>query len=80
MFMLILLIVTFSLSYYSLDPITRGLRQLAVLVNALNRTLIMPKFKCPPTVNLTYCNICSWDDCCEYGFQHTIHNNFKAHV
>lgn len=61
-------------------PYVRGLRQLAKLVNALNRTLIMPKLSCPNKVNLTFCNVCSWDDCCYNGFQNAIGYNFKAHV
>ena len=60
--------------------IVDDLPRLATLVIRLNRTLIMQTMACPPSINKTYCNICSWDDICAYGFQRAIHFRFRAHV
>ena len=56
------------------------LRRVSTFVKMVNRTLIMPTFPCPQSINKTFCNICSWDDICAYGFQRSIKFNFRAHV
>ncbi|KNB45273.1 hypothetical protein JH06_2310 [Blastocystis sp. subtype 4] len=61
-------------------PFFEGMKQLAHLVVALNRTLIMPALPCPDTVKVERCTLCAYNDVCANGFQKVIHYNYKAYV
>lgn len=61
-------------------PFYEGIKQLAHLVVALNRTLIMPALPCPDTVKAKRCTLCAYTDVCANGFQKLINYNYKAYV